>query len=53
MGKFVKVAGGIFSTHSKDSDANGNYYGKSSPLVPAGTSLEKVDQCIKQMRLEL
>ncbi|EFX39363.1 cobalamin biosynthesis protein CbiD [Streptococcus parasanguinis ATCC 903] len=47
MGKFVKVAGGIFSTHSKDSDARMEIIMANLALLGAPVELlEKVDQCI-------
>ena len=47
MGKFVKVAGGIFSTHSKDSDARMEIIMANLDLLGAPVELlEKVDQCI-------
>lgn len=47
MGKFVKVAGGIFSTHSKDSDARMEIIMANLSLLGAPVELlEKVDQCI-------
>ena len=47
MGKFVKVAGGIFSTHSKDSDARMEFIMANLALLGAPVELlEKVDQCI-------
>lgn len=47
MGKFVKVAGGIFSTHSKDSDARMEIIMANLALLGAPAELlEKVDQCI-------
>lgn len=47
MGKFVKVAGGIFSTHSKDSDARMEIIVANLALLGAPVELlEKVDQCI-------
>lgn len=47
MGKFVKVAGGIFSTHSKDSDARMEIILANLALLGAPVELlEKVDQCI-------
>jgi cobalamin biosynthesis protein cbiD len=47
MGKFVKVAGGIFSTHSKDSDARMEIIMSNLALLGAPVELlEKVDQCI-------
>ena len=47
MGKFVKVAGGIFSTHSKDSDARMEIIMANLALLGAPVELlEKVDHCI-------
>ena len=47
MGKLVKVAGGIFSTHSKDSDARMEIIMANLALLGAPVELlEKVDQCI-------
>ena len=47
MGKFVKVAGGISSTHSKDSDARMEIIMANLALLGAPVELlEKVDQCI-------
>lgn len=47
MGKFVKVAGGIFSTHSKDSDARMEIIMANLALLGAPVELlEKVDKCI-------
>ncbi len=47
MGKFVKVDGGIFSTHSKDSDARMEIIMANLALLGAPVELlEKVDQCI-------
>lgn len=47
MGKFIKVAGGIFSTHSKDSDARMEIIMANLALLGAPVELlEKVDQCI-------
>lgn len=47
MGKFVKVAGGIFLTHSKDSDARMEIIMANLALLGAPVELlEKVDQCI-------
>ena len=47
MGKFVKVAGGIFSTHSKDSDARMEIIMANLALLGAPVELlENVDQCI-------
>ena len=47
MGKFVKVACGIFSTHSKDSDARMEIIMANLALLGAPVELlEKVDQCI-------
>ena len=47
MGNFVKVAGGIFSTHSKDSDARMEIIMANLALLGAPVELlEKVDQCI-------
>lgn len=47
IGKFVKVAGGIFSTHSKDSDARMEIIMANLALLGAPVELlEKVDQCI-------
>ena len=47
MGKFVKVTGGIFSTHSKDSDARMEIIMANLALLGAPVELlEKVDQCI-------
>lgn len=47
MGKFVKVAGGIFSTHSKDSDARMEIIMANLALLGAPVELlEKMDQCI-------
>ena len=47
MGKFVKVAGGIFSTHSKHSDARMEIIMANLALLGAPVELlEKVDQCI-------
>ncbi|WP_270308272.1 cobalt-precorrin-5B (C(1))-methyltransferase CbiD [Streptococcus koreensis] len=47
MGKFVKVAGGIFSTHSKDSDARMEIIMANLAMLGAPVELlEKVDQCI-------
>ena len=47
VGKFVKVAGGIFSTHSKDSDARMEIIMANLALLGAPVELlEKVDQCI-------
>ena len=47
MGKVVKVAGGIFSTHSKDSDARMEIIMANLALLGAPVELlEKVDQCI-------
>ena len=47
MGKFVKVAGGFFSTHSKDSDARMEIIMANLALLGAPVELlEKVDQCI-------
>ena len=47
MGKFVKVAGGIFSTHSKDSDARMEIIMANLALLGAPVELlEKVNQCI-------
>ena len=47
MGKFVTVAGGIFSTHSKDTDARMEIIMANLALLGAPVELlEKVDQCI-------
>lgn len=47
MGKFVKVAGGIFSTHSKDSDARMEILIANLALLGAPIELlERVDRCI-------
>lgn len=47
MGKFVKVAGGIFSTHSKDSDARMEIIMANLALLGAPVELlEKVEKCI-------
>lgn len=47
MGKFVKVAAGIFSTHSKDSDARMETLVANLALMGAPMELlEKVDNCL-------
>ena len=47
MGKFVKVAAGIFSTHSKDSDARMETLVANLALMGAPIELlEKVDKCL-------
>ena len=47
MGKFVKVAAGIFSTHSKDSDARMETLVANLALMGAPIELlEKVDNCL-------
>lgn len=47
MGKFVKVAAGIFSTHSKDSDARMETLVANLALMGAPMELlEKVDKCL-------
>ena len=47
MGKFVKVAAGIFSTHSKDSDARLETLVANLALMGAPLEvLQKVDQCL-------
>ena len=47
MGKFVKVAAGIFSTHSKDSDARMETLVANLALMGAPMELlEKVDTCL-------